>query len=119
MLWFCKNEELDESALIDGASQFRLFFQIIFPLLKSITSTAVVINALYIWNDFILPLLMISGSKTTRNIQMALYSNFGTRGINWELALSALIISAIPSIIFFIVLQKYIIEGVVAGAVKG
>lgn len=112
-------KELDESALVDGASQFRLFFQIIFPLLKSITTTAVVINSLYIWNDFILPLLMISGSKSTRNIQMALYSNFGSRGVNWELALPALIISAIPAIIFFVALQKYIIEGVAAGAVKG
>jgi raffinose/stachyose/melibiose transport system permease protein len=112
-------KELDESALVDGASPFRLFFQIIFPLLKPITTTAVVINSLYIWNDFILPLLMISGSKSTRNIQMALYSNFGSRGVNWELALPALIISAIPAIILFVVLQKYIIEGVAAGAVKG
>ena len=112
-------KELDESAMIDGASSFRLFFQIIFPLLKSITITAVVINALYIWNDFILPLLMISSNKATRNIQISLYSNFGVHEVRWELALPGLILSVIPAVIFFIALQKYIIEGVAAGAVKG
>lgn len=112
-------KELDESAMIDGASTFRLFLQIIFPLLKSITITVVVINELYMWNDFILPLLMISSSKSTRTIQLALYSNFGIHEVQWELALPGLIISVIPAVIFFVSLQKYIIEGVAAGAVKG
>lgn len=111
--------ELDESALIDGASPLRLFFQIILPLLMPITSTAIVINGLYIWNDFILPLLTINASRDTRNIQMAIYSNFGSRGVRWDLALPSLVIGMVPALLFFVFLQKYIIAGVAAGAVKG
>lgn len=111
--------QLDESARIDGASQFRTYLQIIFPLLKPITATAVVINALGIWNDFLLPLLVLGGNKNNRTIQLALYSNFGTQGVQWEIALPGIIIAMIPAIIFFITLQKYIVKGVAAGAVKG
>lgn len=110
---------LDESAMIDGASPSQVFFKIIFPLLKPITTTAIVINALYVWNDFLLPLLMVSANKSTRTIQLALYSNFGSQGVKWEVALPGIVIAMIPAIIFFIALQKHIIKGIAAGAVKG
>ena len=110
---------LDESATIDGASSFKTFFKIIFPLLKSVTITSIVINALYIWNDFLLPLLMVSSNKATRTIQIALYTNFGIHEVKWTLALPGLIISILPAIIFFIIMQKHIIKGIAGGAVKG
>ena len=110
---------LDESATIDGASSFKTFFKIIFPLLKSVTITTIVINALYIWNDFLLPLLMVSSNKATRTIQIALYTNFGIHEVKWTLALPGLIISIVPAIIFFIIMQKHIIKGIAGGAVKG
>lgn len=110
---------LDESAMIDGASPFQVFFKIIFPLLKPITTTAIVINALYVWNDFLVPLLMVSANKSTRTIQLALYSNFGSQGVKWEVALPGIVIAMIPAVIFFITLQKHIIKGIAAGAVKG
>lgn len=111
--------EMDESALIDGASYLQTFWYIIFPMLKSITATAVIINGLSIWNDFITPLILVSGSKGSRTIQMAIYTNFGSQGVKWETALPSIVMACIPSIIFFIVMQKHIIRGIAAGAVKG
>lgn len=111
--------EMDESALIDGASNFQTFWYIIFPLLKSITATAVIINALFIWNDFIVSLLLVSGRKSLRTIQMAIYTNFGTQGVNWETALPSIMVAILPAVLFFIIMQKHIIKGIAAGAVKG
>lgn len=111
--------EMDESARIDGASYFQTFWFIIFPLLKSITATAVIINGLFIWNDFIVSLLMVSGKKELRTIQMAIYTNFGTQGVNWEVALPSIVMAILPTILFFVIMQKHIIKGIAAGAVKG
>lgn len=111
--------EMDESAVIDGASNLQTFWYIIFPLLKSITATAAIINGLFIWNDFIVSLLMVSGKKQLRTIQMAIYTNFGTQGVNWETALPSIIVAILPTLLFFVVMQKHIIKGIAAGAVKG
>lgn len=111
--------EMDESAVIDGASNLQTFWYIIFPLLKSITATAAIINGLFIWNDFIVSLLMVSGKKQLRTIQMAIYTNFGTQGVNWETALPSIIMAILPTLLFFVVMQKHIIKGIAAGAVKG
>lgn len=111
--------EMDESALIDGASYLQTILHIIFPMIKPITATAVIINGLYIWNDFILPLILVSGSKENRTLQMAFYTNFGSQGVKWETALPSIVMAILPSILFFIVMQKHIVKGVTAGAVKG
>ena len=111
--------EMDESALIDGASYLQTFWHIIFPMIKPITAPAVIINGLYIWNDFILPLILVSGSKENRTLQMAIYTNFGSQGVKWETALPSIVMAILPSILFFIVMQKHIVKGVTAGAVKG
>lgn len=66
--------EIDESATIDGASGFRLFFSVIFPLLKSVTTTIVIIDVMWIWNDFLLPLLMVNGSPDTKTLTLAAYT---------------------------------------------
>ena len=112
-------KELDESASIDGCSALRTFFSIILPVMKPMTITVVVINFTQIWNDFLLPLLMVNSNKSTRTLQLAAYSFFGQYIQQWNLALAAVIMTVTPSVIFFLLLQKHIIKGVAAGAVKG
>ncbi|WP_025715591.1 carbohydrate ABC transporter permease [Paenibacillus sp. 1-18] len=111
--------EIDESAKIDGASGFRLFFSVIFPLLKSVTATIIIIDVMWIWNDFLLPLLMVNGSPSTKTLTLAAYTFVGQYTSDWQYAMTAMVMAVLPSIIVFIFLQKYIVKGVVAGAVKG
>ena len=112
-------KELDESARIDGASTFRGFVSVIFPLLKSVTFTVIVIDVMWIWNDFLLPLLMVNSSNKTKTLVLASYTFIGQMNTKWQYAMTAMVLTVLPSIIVFIFLQKYIVEGVVAGAVKG
>jgi raffinose/stachyose/melibiose transport system permease protein len=112
-------KEIDECALVDGASTFRMFFSIIFPQLKVVTTTLVVIDVMWIWNDFLLPLLMINGSKDTQTLTLAVYTFLGQYISDWQYAMTAVIMAVVPSIVFFVLMQKNIIEGVTAGAVKG
>ncbi|GMK48332.1 MULTISPECIES: carbohydrate ABC transporter permease [Paenibacillus] len=112
-------KEIDESATIDGASGFRLFFSVIFPLLKSVTTTIVIIDVMWIWNDFLLPLLMVNGSPDTKTLTLAAYTFVGQYTSDWQYAMTAMVMAVLPSIVVFIFLQKYIVKGVVAGAVKG
>ncbi|GHV45182.1 sugar ABC transporter permease [Spirochaetia bacterium] len=110
--------ELDDCALIDGASPLRAFFQVIFPLLQPITVSVVVIDAMWMWNDFLLPLLTLSGSKRYYTLQLAAYNFFGLYKVEWNYAMAAVILTLTPAIILYLALQKYIIKGMVAGAVK-
>jgi raffinose/stachyose/melibiose transport system permease protein len=112
-------KEIDESATIDGASGFRLFFSVIFPLLKSVTATIIIIDVMWIWNDFLLPLLMVNGSPDTKTLTLAAYTFVGQYTSDWQYAMTAMVMAVLPSIAVFILLQKYIVKGVVAGAVKG
>ncbi len=112
-------KELDESAKIDGASTFKTFVSVIFPLLKSVTVTVIVLDVMWIWNDFLLPLLMVNSSNETKTLVLAAYTFVGQMNTKWHYALTAMVLAIVPSIIVFILLQKYIVEGVVAGAVKG
>ena len=112
-------KELDESAEIDGASTFRGFISVIFPLLKPVTFTVIVIDVMWIWNDFLLPLLMVNSSNKTKTLVLASYTFVGQMNTKWQFAMTAMVLTVLPSIIVFIFLQKYIVEGVVAGAVKG
>jgi raffinose/stachyose/melibiose transport system permease protein len=112
-------EEIDESAQIDGASGFRTFWAIIFPLLKSVTVTVIVLDVMWIWNDFLLPLLMVNGSPKTQTLVLKAYTFVGQYNTQWQYAMTAMVLAIVPSIIIFIFLQKYIVEGVVVGAIKG
>lgn len=112
-------KEIDESATIDGASGFRLFFTVIFPLLKSVTTTIIIIDVMWIWNDFLLPLLMVNGSPSTKTLTLAAYTFVGQYTSDWQYAMTAMVMAVLPSIIVFMFLQKHIVKGVVAGAVKG
>lgn len=109
---------LDECAHLDGASPFRAFFQIIFPLLQPVTVSVVVIDAMWMWNDFLLPLLILSGSKASYTLQLAAYNFFGLYKVEWNYAMAGVLLTLIPSIVFYLALQKHIVKGMVAGAVK-
>lgn len=112
-------KEIDESACIDGASTFRTFVSVIFPLLKPVTVTVVVLDVMWIWNDFLLPLLMVNSSSKTKTLVLAAYNFVGQFNTQWHYAMTAMVLAVVPSIVIFILLQKYIVSGVVAGAIKG
>ncbi len=111
--------ELEESAYIDGAGKFKTYFHIILPLLTPILITVVVIDALAIWNDVIVNLLILGGKPQYQNLQNALYSKFTAQKSDWVHALPGIVMSTIPNLIFFVFMQKYIVKGITAGAVKG
>jgi raffinose/stachyose/melibiose transport system permease protein len=110
--------ELEEAALIDGCNQLQMFYKIIFPLLKPITATIAILDVLWIWNDFLLPLVMISD---TNNYTIVLKAKMfvSEYSIDWPSILAALVCSMIPVIIFYAIFQKNIVKGIAAGAVKG
>lgn len=118
---FVKNVplELEECACIDGAGKVRTYFSIVLPLLKPIITTVVVIDTLATWNDIITNQLIIGGKAKAFNLQNALYMQFSAQTSDWEHALPGIVISMIPSLIFFVMMQKHIVGGVTAGAVKG
>lgn len=109
---------LDEAAVSDGCGSVRLFFQIIFPLLKPVTMTAVVINFLNCWNDFIVPLYFLNSSSKWGMI-MLMYNYFSQFISSWNLVCAVMIINIIPILLIYIFGQKYLISGMTAGAVKG
>ena len=110
---------IDESATIDGASAFSTYVRIIFPLLKTVTATVMVLDVMWIWNDFLLPMLMVNSSPKTKTLTLAAYTFVGQYNTQWQYAMTAMVLALLPSILFFIFMQKHIIKGVVAGAVKG
>lgn len=108
---------LDEAAIIDGASRFQVFWKVIFPMLKPTTVTVAVLNTMWIWNDYLLPSLVINSPKT-QTIPLKMFFFFGQYTKQWHLALAGLVIAILPVIIFYFVMQKEIIKGVADGAVK-
>ncbi len=110
--------ELEEAAIIDGCGPFQVFFYIIFPLLKPISATIAILNALWIWNDFLLPLLMITDARNYTLI-LAANSFFGKYTADWTNLLAGLLMTSLPLIIFYLLFQKHIVKGITAGAVKG
>ena len=110
--------ELEEAALVDGCSRMGIFWKVIFPLVAPVTATVAILSSLNIWNDFLIPLLLIS-SPARRNIPNALFAFQGQYDNKWELAFASLILSVIPIIIFYLSLQKNIIKGATQGAIKG
>jgi len=109
---------LVESARLDGASEFKIFKDIMMPLGSSVTVTLTIFSFLWRWNDYILPLMVLSDQKNF-TIQIAIKSYIGTMGVDWNSILSASIISILPVIILFIILQKYITGGIATTGVKG
>lgn len=110
--------EIEEAAEMDGCGKLSTFSRIIFPLLKPATSSIVVLFTLQMWNDFTLPLIMLQ-SETKKTITTTVYTFFSAYSMRWDYALTSLALSILPMIIFFLFMQKYIISGIMAGAVKG
>lgn len=108
---------LEEAAYIDGCTRTQTFFKIVFPLLKPIISTMAILNALAFWNDFLLPSLVLSDKKLL-TLPLSTYSFYGTYSADYGTIMAGLLLCVIPILILYIVLQKQIISGVVAGAVK-
>lgn len=118
---FIKNipYELEESATIDGCSQARTFFQIVFPLLQPIIITVLILNGIWIWNDYLLPLLMLGSNGAVQTIPIAVTAFAGAYLKQWDLILTSALIAMLPIIVLYIFAQRYIIKGMVEGAVKG
>lgn len=110
--------ELEEACAIDGGSRIKTFFYIILPLLKPITATICITNVLWVWNDFLLPLIVISDNKKY-TLLLSTNTLFGQYSSDWTAILSALILAAVPVIIFYALFQKQILKGIADGAVKG
>ena len=108
---------LEEAANIDGCTHVQTFFRIVFPLLKPIISTMVILNSLAFWNDFLLPSLVLSDKKLL-TLPLSTYSFYGTYSADYGTIMAGLLLCVIPVLILYITLQKQIISGVVAGAVK-
>lgn len=110
--------ELDEAALIDGASPWRIFWGIIFPLLQPVTATVVITASLSIWNDLFIPLLFLQKNEL-QTLPMAIYSFTGQYYNNWTLIFASVVVSSLPLILLFLFLQRYFIKGIAGGAMKG
>jgi raffinose/stachyose/melibiose transport system permease protein len=108
---------LEEAATIDGCSRFGIFWRIVFPMLKPITATVIILNVIGIWNDYLLPSLVLS-SENLRTIPLSTFFFFGEFTIQWNLAMAGLVLTIIPVIIFYVLSQKYIIKGIGEGAIK-
>jgi raffinose/stachyose/melibiose transport system permease protein len=110
--------EIDEASIIDGCGGTQLFFQVVFPLLKPATSTVAILSAVSIFNDFVNPLYFFPGAKNA-TVQLTLYNFMSQFATKWNLLFANVLVISIPPLLFFIIFNRKIVEGMVAGAVKG
>ena len=112
--------EIEEAAMIDGCTPIQTFFQIVMPILKPTAITVAILNAMWVWNDYLLPYLVSGVSTPYKTIPVAVQYLMGSYGAkDYGSMMALLVLAIIPIIAFYLFCQKYIIEGVVAGAVKG
>ena len=110
---------LEEAAAIDGCSPEQTFFQIIFPLLTPVITTVTILNGMWIWNDYLLPSMMLGQNGKVMTIPIAIQKFVGSYVKSWDRILPAALLAIIPMIIIFLIAQKQIMEGMIEGAVKG
>lgn len=117
---FIKNipYELEEAAIIDSCGIGRIFFVVIFPLLKPVQMTVMILNGVWIWNDFLLPSLLLGLNGKLKTLPIAVQSFAGSYVKQWDLILTCALLAMIPIIVLFLFAQKQIIKGVVEGAIK-
>ena len=111
-------KELEEAGYIDGCTNFQVFFKIVFPLLKPVSATVIILDAVTIFNDFQNPLYFFNGSKNA-TVQLTLYNFMGQFASEYNLLFADVIIITIPMLIIFLIFNRKIVDGMVAGAVKG
>ena len=111
-------KELEEAAKIDGCKHEQIFFKIIFPLMKPVQMTVLILNGLWIWNDYLLPSIMLGLNGRIKTLPIAVSSFVGSYVKQWDLILTAAFLAMIPIIILFLFAQKQIIKGMMEGAIK-
>jgi len=110
--------EIEEAAEIDGCSKVAIFWRIVFPLLGPVTASLVVLNGLGVWNDFLMPMLVLPSGQTKTMI-VELFYYVGEYSSRWDMVFAGTVFSIVPVLIVFIALQKYFVKGIAAGATKG
>lgn len=110
--------EIDEAALIDGCNTMQMFFKVLIPIMKPAVITNLIIAAISIWNNFQIPLYLMSSSDRT-TIPMMVYNFYGLYARDWQYVFAAIMFTVLPIVLLYLCLQKYIVEGMTAGAVKG
>lgn len=112
------SREIEEAAIIDGCSKWMMFLRIILPLMKPILATVSVLNALWVWGEFLVAFLVYGNGKPM-TLPLSQRYFYGTYSNQWNLILTNFLISSIPVVLFYVVMQKHIVKGITAGAVKG
>jgi raffinose/stachyose/melibiose transport system permease protein len=111
-------KELDEAAILDGAGPFRLFFRVIFPLLKSVIVTVIVVQSVFVFNDFVNPLYFLPGDENA-TVQLTLFNFQSQFTTQYNLLFTDILLITVPMLLMFLFFNKRIVEGMTAGAVKG
>lgn len=111
--------ELEEAASIDGCSPEQTFFIVILPLLKPVITTVTILNGMWIWNDYLLPSMMLGQNGVVKTLPVAVQAFVGSYVKQWNLILAAALLAIVPILILFFIAQKQIMEGMIEGAVKG
>jgi len=111
-------KELEEAATIDGCNKAQIFFLIIVPILKPIFVTVIILNAIWIWNDFLLPSLVLGVGQDIQTIPLAIRGFAGSFVKKWDLIMTAVLMAALPIVVGFLAAQKHIIKGMVSGSIK-
>lgn len=112
-------DEIEEAAMIDGANTFRMFFTIVVPMMRSSIISVAILEIMWIWNDYLLPYLTLDLQRF-KTISIAIqYLRGGYGSIDMGAMMACLVLAIIPIVVFFVFCQKYIIQGIAAGAVKG
>jgi len=110
--------ELDEAAILDGAGPMRLFFRVIFPLLKSVIVTVIVVQSVFVFNDFVNPLYFLPGDDNA-TVQLTLFNFQSQFTTQWNLLFTDILLITVPMLLMFLFFNRRIVEGMTAGAVKG
>lgn len=110
--------ELDESGMLDGCNDFVLFWRILFPQLRTMTTTVIILQSLWVWNDFLLPFLILN-QRDEYTIPIGINSFFGIYKAQWDMALPILILGMIPLVTAFLIAQKHIVRSIAASGLKG
>lgn len=111
--------DIDEAAAIDGAGRIRTFWSCIFPVMKPMVATVVVLNSINVWNDFVTPQIILGPSSGIYTVTTGVYAAVGQFSTNYTVVFPTLLLAVLPAIVFFVVMQRHIIGGLVAGATKG
>lgn len=111
--------DIDEAAAIDGAGRIRAFWSCIFPIMKPVVATVIVLNSIHVWNDFVSPQIILGPSSGIYTVTTGVYAAVGLYTTDYTRVFPTLLLAVAPAVIFFIIMQRFIIGGLVAGATKG